>query len=184
MALFSKKKFVLLLVLLLVLLNMASIGMFWFAQSPNWNKAYGVRKKGGHVIGKDHRPNVRDFLISELAFTDAQISEFDKARQTFFVEMRSVNIKLADRREELYLLLAQHPVDSTRIKEDARKMGELEEYLALLTFYHFMDVRSFCTSAQQEKFDQLIDQLITRLFPFQNRQRLRINEGRDLPEGP
>ena len=188
MPLLSKRKFALLLVLVLVALNVASIGMFWLTRGnpgpPPWGKRGFEPPRGHPPTQQVNQQMVRNFLIRELAFDDDQIRRFDDLREAFFQEMAFVNEELADRREELYRLLAEHPVDSIRIKQDAQAMGALEEQLALLIFYHFQEVKAFCTPAQQERFDALIDELIRRLFPFPNRQRHHFQDGRDLPIGP
>ena len=141
----TKDKFLIGLVLLLVLANITSIGMFWLGkptQKPD-------RQKG----------TPSEFLINELKLDKKQQDQLEIFRQEHKLAADLLREQLAIRKNIFFKLLQQPALADTQIINAENAVTATTQKLDLLTFDHFKKVRNICTEIQKEKFDKIIGQV-------------------------
>ncbi len=137
-------------VILLVLLNVATLGTLWFHSG-------GIPRSGPAGRG-----GPGEFMQGRLQFNEAQRKQFEVLRSAYQHESEGFASRLKAARLSLY-----DEIRSGRSSEDvlARLTGEvgaLQSQLELLTMRHFRSVRELCDEQQRTRFDELMRDVFER----------------------
>ncbi len=138
-----KNKFTAWLIVLLILVNMATLVFYW----------------AGHFKHEqDNSP--KNFLAAKLNFTESQKKAyFDLARDhNQNAEKIRQQIKI-DKDVFFQLLQSDSIIDSARNRAAVNVSLSIQS-LDILTFEHFKKVRALCTEEQKPKFDELIQKMV------------------------
>lgn len=152
MALLEKKKFVLILLVLMIVLNLALLGWIWFG--PDGHRGPG---KG----------RARDFLIRELKLDAAQQKQYDVLIEKHHADLRPVQDEMRHTRDSLFDQLASATPDTAIAHRLETKIGTLQAKMERITFEHFQQVRAFCRPDQQKDFDRVIRDALRMMAPPQ-----------------
>ena len=142
-----KNKMIGWLVLLLVLLNTATLTKLWLDK--------GQRGPRGGQGGSE------DLLTKELALTEDQIEQVNSLRNNHFSTMRGIRNEQHKARKTLHELWqndnAQEEVDVL-----SSKIGDLQASMELETYEHFSSIRSLLFNEQKTKFDIIIHDVMRK----------------------
>lgn len=142
----NKTKFLSILIILLLIVNTATLVLFWMQK----NKHPEPPKQGGAF----------QFLIKELNLTREQQDKFEMLRNTHRAKMDSLNQVLKLQKDSLFEGLKK-PQNSLATKAyHLAKISVLTTQIDSEVFDHFTQVRAFCTTEQQVKFDNVIKEAI------------------------
>lgn len=144
----TKYKWMVFLVLILLLSNMALAFFLFFANDKK------SRKKEN---GEDWAMKI----YNEIGLDSTQIVIFKKEKDVFFETMRPVWNQNRQAKENLYKKLASNSSD-TSVLQLLSQIERTNHYSDSFTFTHFVKLRSMCTPEQQVRFDTIIPKLVLR----------------------
>jgi len=139
-------KFLWILILVLVILNIASLTAVWMEQKGDEIPA--IRERA-MMDRRDH------FLKRELNFTPAQQAQFDSLLDNHRDEMQEKMEEIRTLREELMGLMSNQEF-TAEAEEIVRKIGEKQSELELMNYQHFKEVMAICNDEQKQIFLQTI----------------------------
>lgn len=130
----------------LLVLNLGLLGWIWF--SPQ-NRP----REGG---------NPANFLEKELNFTAKQKEQFRLLREDHHERTQAIRDSVRKMKRQFFEQLGK-PMSDADIQKVTADIAEKMARVDKITFQHFRDVRQICTPAQQQKFDEVIDEMLERL---------------------
>ncbi len=144
MYLFSKNKFLGRAVTFLLLLNLFSIGYFW------WRKG-----------GEGRRPKrpieqVTAILKKELQLTEKQAADFKKIRQDFFDKEEPLSRAIRAKRDSMNAAMFNEHTDTTAVKAIARRVADGEYQMELYRLQQAQALKNICTPAQLKQFQNMV----------------------------
>ena len=156
----TRQRFLTIAIIILVLLNLFSLGAIWILQSGRGSSSLPLAhdRRGGEG-------NIVDFLSKELNLTEAQVEAFKTVRRDLDQGRRFLEHEILEARRELVEESFQPNPDSAKVEMLALKIGENQIQLEQLVFEHFVKMRSLCNPEQSEKFDSLIHEILHRSKP-------------------
>jgi periplasmic protein CpxP/Spy len=142
----EKLKFYKMVILVLVVINLLTIGTVWF-----------VKPKGPRPM-----PHERDmtFLSKELGMTGANKMTLDVLETQHHTEKRELLGKNKALRESMFSLLKNNITDSIKINQYVDSILTNQKEIELMTYYHFNKVKTLCTPEQQLKLEETIAEAI------------------------
>lgn len=146
---FTQNRFLVLLVAILLLANLALL--LWF---------FVIRDKG-HGKKEPQRP-VSDWVQQKLGFSKEQAAKFQELRDQHKEAVKPVIDEMQKLKDSLYNLLQKPGVPDSTINGLAEKIGKKQQQWELMIFHHFEQVRAICDSSQLPKFDTLVHRMINR----------------------
>jgi Spy/CpxP family protein refolding chaperone len=144
----AKNKLLTGLVVLLLVANAVTITMFWLGRPKHPSPSKG---------------SPREFLVNELKLDAKQQEQFDMLRKAHHEAADQLRDKIKNAKEAFFDLLKQQNVTDSAKQEAAKAVSVNTEALDLLTLNHFQKIRALCTSEQQKKFDEIIQQVASRI---------------------
>ncbi|MES2560571.1 MAG: periplasmic heavy metal sensor [Bacteroidota bacterium] len=145
----DKIKLLTTLVVLLLLINIATIAGIWKLIDP-------------HTLGlmPPPPPSPKEFIISKLNLDEEQQKVFEELRKEHFEQMQGLQEQIREEKDAMYDLLKSANPDTTQTYLHIAKIMQSEERLERITFDHFRKVRAICNEEQQQHFDAIIDQVM------------------------
>lgn len=143
----SKNKILFWAVILLMIANTAVLVVLW---------------RSHHRQG-ENRGTPAEYLIKELALNNDQQQKLKALADQHHQESERIRGQIKDARDSLFGLLQQANVSDSIKNAAANNVARNLAELDLLTFNHFQQVRAICTSEQQKKFDEIIQDVL-RMF--------------------
>lgn len=149
MDIFSKNKFLAWVIIILIVLNVVTLGALWLQKSRGPVHEYPGRmpedKKGP---GK--------FLEQELDLNEEQSKKFAELREQHRTTADGLLKEMRDAREELFEQVKSDNPDMAKVEELENTIGQKTTELEKATFEHFKQLRAICTDEQKVKFDEVI----------------------------
>ncbi|MEO7312732.1 MAG: periplasmic heavy metal sensor [Chitinophagaceae bacterium] len=164
----SKQRWMVLVLLLLLATNLATLVYLWLPA-----------KQPAIPPGR----NAFDILVKELKMTEAQQAAYATMRDEQQAAVRPLREQMKETKDQLFALLNNDTVGPATVEAAAAKSAAVQQQLDLANFNHFKKLRAICTPAQQEKFDQIIQDVVRQMGPRPGRGPGRRPDG-PLPGGP
>lgn len=136
-----------LVILGLLLLNLTLLGWIWF--SPQNNLRLGGQSPG-------------DFLEQQLKFTTKQKEQFKLLREDHHRKTQTIRDTIRLLKKEFFGKLKK-PLSDAEIAHETAAIAQKMATIDKITFRHFRDIRQICTPQQQDKFDNMVDELLRHL---------------------
>ncbi len=164
-----RQRWLLVLVAILLLTNIATLSIYWF-------------KKPNHEGGPGHDPGNREkrmgqFMFDQMKFDATQEAAYWKLRDSMIDTQRPVVDSMRDAKKRFFDLLNQSNVTDSALITRSNEIAALQKRLDLATFRHFQNVRAICRPDQLQKFDTVIKEIVNRMTPFR-----RMNKQGDSTE--
>ena len=178
MDIFTKKRFTIWTILLLVILNISTISMLWLNQN---------RRPGAPPPRAEARQDQRtlEFLQRELDLTDEQILQYDQLRQAHGEQTRVLINDIRRLKQEMMNEIFYDEPDTTETMEIADLIGEKQTEIEQITFNHFLDLKELCGTEKVGKLRGLVDEFFRRNQPQRGRRRPdRPPDGQRPPHPP
>lgn len=155
---FNKNKWWLIAVIVLLVVNTATLTIFW------------LERKGHNLLGgRPKGAEAQAFLIKELALDSAQQVQYLELVKTHREGTNAIKKQLRDAKDAFFNLISDSTVSEAAIKQAADSASAIEAQIDLLTFKHFQQIRSICTPSQKAKFDSVIKTVVKMMGPSQQR---------------
>ncbi len=133
-------------VVLLLLLNIATLGSIWFRHAP----------------GPPRRPQPREVIICKLHLDKEQKQKYDALIKEHHKEISGIDLKIRKNKQRLYELLADgSPEDKSQALIDS--INACQKKIEQVHLKHFRDIRSLCRLDQLGYYNELAPEL-PRLF--------------------
>ena len=120
------------------------------------------------MVGKEKHPlqpkgTPREFLIKELKLNAKQQEQLEVLVKEHRQAAEQLRGKTREAKESFFDLLKQQNVTDSVKQAAAKSVSIITEELDLLTLNHFQKVRALCTADQQQKFDEIIQQVTSMM---------------------
>jgi Spy/CpxP family protein refolding chaperone len=153
-----RQRWLLVLVAILLLTNIATLSIYWF-------------KKPNHEGGPGHDPGNRDkrmgqFMVDQMKFDATQEAAYWKLRDSMIASQRPVVDSMRNAKKRFFDLLNQSNTTDSALIARSNEIADLQKRLDQATFRHFQNVRALCRPDQLQKFDTVIKEIVDRMTPF------------------
>ena len=176
MDIFTKKRFKIWTILLLVILNISTISMLWLSQ----NKGPGAPPPRGKAR---HDQRTLEFLQRELDLTDEQIHKYDSLRYVHAEQTRILINDLQRLKKEMIDGIFYDEPDTITAMEIADLICDKQIEVERITFEHFLDLKQLCGTEQVHKLQGLVDEFFRKNSP-QGQQKPPPPHRQDRPMNP
>lgn len=145
----KKENFYALVIILLLLLNIGTLGYLW------------IGKPGGHHSPPPDRPERA--LINELQLNEAQQKQFNIFRRRHRRSTDSVQRLIKQTQVALFGLVKQDSMDISLRDSLLHNIEQYESAKHLITIEHFHDIRSILEPEQKELFNEFMEEIGSRI---------------------
>ncbi len=172
MDIFKQNRFLSLVVAVLVILNLATLGMLWMGRPrrpvpPSRPAAAEVRQAP------------EDRLLEELGFDDAQVEQYRRLTRLHRESMRTLNEEVRAIKKRMFDgVLAENPtpeLSESLLAQAQAKQAEIEQR----TYQYFLDLKKLCRPDQQQKLKLLLDEAFRGAPEGRDEGRRQPPPGRD-----
>ena len=163
----NKNRFLNIVILILLIANLTTFGIFWARQTLTKNE------ERRELPRDENNRSAIDFLSHELNFTDAQRNQFEQLKTEHRKLQEPNRHKIEKAKFDFFGLVKNDTVNSTMINEAWGKIAILEKEMDVNTLNHFKLVRKICDSIQKIKFDSIIQKAIIQMRPKPNGRPLQ-----------
>jgi len=140
------------IVIVLLIANITSIGLFWLRQERN--------KPGGNQRGE-----VVEFLVRELKMNETQKAQLIELRKQHRANVQSIRKNQELLKDAFFGLVRQEQATDAEINSALEKVATADKAIDLVTLNHFKAIRKICTAEQQIRFDEIIQEALHMMRP-------------------
>lgn len=169
MDIYKQNKLLIWGIVLLVLLNLTSIGVFLWKEvsrpprrDQTAQQLQNENERPQQMEADRPRPEkneLANILKEELSLDDSQVEKLKKLRRKFFEKEEELIKVIKSERDSMNAAMFNKEVDEKQITDIARRISENEFRMEMLRFEQAKEFRSICTPEQLEKFDELIKEI-------------------------
>lgn len=145
MDIFSRNKFLVRIIIVLIMLNLLSTGALW------WNTMEGP---GGRQPRKG--PGSTQILKDKLRLTKEQEGTIFKIREDFAQKEESLNQLIRSQRDSMNAVMFNPGTDVGYLKKIALRVADNEYRMELLRIEQAQKLKEICTEEQLKEFQHLI----------------------------
>ncbi len=142
--------------ILLVVANMVTLGVFWYYKIHNAPKQPPMGMEGG---------GASSYLIKQLGMDTVQQAKYKELISEHQAKVRELRDQLRTAKDKFFDLLGDTTATVSKVDEASSTIGNLEKELDLQTFAHFRKVRAICTPEQKIKLDNCIKDVMRMMAP-------------------
>ena len=146
-------------VIILVIVNLASLAFIW-------QKSFSRKRNHKHHSEMDHHKDGKDPFVEELkkqiGWTDEQITKVNELKKIKFKNIEEIRDSIPKVKKELLAEIYKTPVDTAKINQLTGKLGEFQSRIEYNFFMHFTDFAGVSTPQQKEKMREYFDAAILR----------------------
>lgn len=147
MEVFAQNKLLKWCVALLVIINVLTLGTFFWKEHSHPNQR--------PIIPDDFR-DVSGILQKELDLTPTQAEQIKKIRADFYEKEKLLSFTIRGERDSMNMIMFNKNTDDSLVKSLARGVAENEYKMELLRLEQAQQLKAICTPQQLEKFDKLV----------------------------
>jgi periplasmic protein CpxP/Spy len=158
-----RQRWLLVLVAILLLTNIATLSIYWL-------------KKPAHDGGPGRDAGNRDkkmgqFMVDQMKFDATQEATYWQLRDSMIAIQKPVMDSIRNAKKRFFDLLNQPGATDSVLILHTNEIADLQKKLDLVTFRHFQKVRAICRPDQLQKFDTVIKEIVNRMTPFKRFNR-------------
>ncbi|MBC8186107.1 periplasmic heavy metal sensor [candidate division KSB1 bacterium] len=172
---FSKKRFSLWTIVLLIGLNLFTLSIIWFNQII----------KPGEFPRRPPRQSEKplQLLQEELDLSDEQIKRYDLLRRDHHQQTQILIREIPRLKREMMDEIFKSNADTLKVMEISKLIGEKQTEIEQVTFDHLLDLKELCGEKQAAKLHGLLEEFFHRQQPME-RHRLPQHRDRNRPMEP
>lgn len=149
------------IIILLIVLNVISVGSIWMLYSKV-NSTQPIRQPDPTQGPPALLERNTRFLINELNLDDKQIQLFKEERISHFSRMRSLRDSISLENEQFFNLIFEQPEDSQKIFTRYEKIIQYHNQIEKLKLNHFLKLASYCDDTQKERLRGIFDEMFVQ----------------------
>ena len=170
---YQQKRVLVIAVVILVLLNVGSMGMIWQNQS----------KKKSINLPQQSYTNGIAFLQDELGLSDEQAEIFKRLRQEHFNNTRANGQRIRQAKDLFFQSMVTADRGDENINALTIEIGELMAKQDMELFLHFQNLKAVCDESQRERLGKIFHQFMRQNAPPGPGGR-GVGPGQGPPPGP
>ncbi len=156
-----RQKWLLVLVAILLLTNIATLSIYWFKKTAHDG---GPGRNGGH-----REKRMGQFLVDQMQFDAGQEAAYWKLRDSMIAIQKPVMDSIRSTKKRFFDLLNHAETTDSTLIAHSNEIAEMQKKLDLVTFRHFQKVRAICRPDQLQKFDTVIKEIVNRMTMFRRK---------------
>ncbi len=141
--------------ILMVLLNLCTLGYILFKPNRGGHGKYAHRMEGRHGHGK--------YFKQRLNLTPEQESSLEKLRAAHEEKMSAYKEKIEGLRKQRFELIKSDSFDAVKADQIALEIGNVHAEMEKQVAEHFLAIRALCTKEQLTGFNDFIDRISERM---------------------
>ncbi|CAN5807090.1 hypothetical protein BH11BAC4_BH11BAC4_15000 [soil metagenome] len=139
--------------IILLVVNIATLAVLWT------NKEAGNKELKG-----PNAPNaVFEFLTKELSLNKMQQESYKKLKDDHQVIQRQLKDSIRNAKDAFFSLISQPDIPDSLLLAYSKKANAFNLQMDIITFRHFQQLRAICDPGQQQKFDNIIQEVMRRM---------------------
>ncbi|MEN9597907.1 MAG: hypothetical protein RL596_218 [Bacteroidota bacterium] len=147
-------KFINLLLIILLVGNMITMGVFWWRQSENPNNQ-----------PRQQRREVLEFLVKELNMSPQQREQLEQLRQDHRRQVPELRREIDIQKEKFFGYLKDTSLSALALDSLFEPVGNAERAFEKSVWLHFSHIRAVCTPTQKEEFDSIVFEALKIMRP-------------------
>lgn len=116
------------------------------------------------------------YFRDELNLSKEQMYKFSQFNPDFRQKVRTINLKLADKRHEMLIEMSKENSDNNKLNLLSDSIGFLHANLKKVTYMYYLSFKNICNQEQQKKLELLFGEMFNSDLPM-------IQNGRGGPGG-
>ncbi len=144
------KQWTITIIVLLLLLNVASIGFMWWKNMP-------------HRLDRRQEEEASEFIIHALNLDAKQQIVYAALIKTHREQMHEADKDLMKNKDAFFDLLKDDNIDSSKILSAVAFIGKAEEKNNLITLQHFQQLKAICNEEQKKKLYAVLKGILGRM---------------------
>ena len=153
---FTKHNFLVAAIVVLIVVNLATIGMIFF-NGPGFHTFNGPRP--GMM---EQPPPGGKFFEDVLRLSDEQKAKFSQLRDEHFAQVKGLIDNSLKAKDDAFNELMKENPDKQKVDSLFEVSGKLQIQLDKLTFEHFVKLKALCTKEQLPAFNKLLNELTAK----------------------
>ena len=153
---FTNNRWLSVLILLLLTANIVTLALLWTNKSSD---------RGDRKLPPPPTGQAFEFLTKELKLDSTQQEAYKKLRDEHQAGQREFQNNIGKAKDNFFKLLQEVNVSDSILQAYSKKVGEFEQQRDVLTFKHFQKLRTLCNKEQQNKFDNIIQEVLKHMGP-------------------
>jgi hypothetical protein len=149
MDIFTRNKFLVRIIVVLILLNLFSLGYLW------WDKK--ERPGPGDRQPRKGKENSTQILRDKLGFTKAQEDAVYQLREDYIRKEEEITGLIRSQRDSMNVVMFHAESDTTFLKHIARRVADNEYRMELLRIGQAQKLKEICTEEQLREFQNLVN---------------------------
>lgn len=154
----NKNRTLIWIIIILVATNLSTIGSFYYHRLTE-TKTEGTKQGEQMAIPGEQRTR---FFRDQLNLTAEQLDQFRDINRTFNRTARSIEMNLAQLREDMITELGTQNPDSTRLDQIAIDVGNNHRELKQVTTTFYLNMKKICTVEQQAKLHEIFQSMLNK----------------------
>ncbi len=154
----NKYRILIWIIVILVATNLSTIGSFYYYRM-NDPKTTDLKQEDQKAIPGEQRTR---FFRDQLNLNAEQLDQFRDINRTFNRTARSIEMNLAQLREDLINELGTPNPDSIRLDQMAIEVGNNHSKLKQVTTTFYLDMKKICTAEQQTKLHEIFQSMLNK----------------------
>lgn len=147
------------LLIVMLLLNLAFIGSWWFMHSKGHNRMAHHDMGGSMPPMHDMKDRGGMFLIKQLDFSDDQQAKADKIFQAHGDKMKRYQAEISRLQKKIFECISTDTPDSVHAFIYADSLGMWRNQIQKEMFRSSVAIRQICTPDQKKKYDELLQNM-------------------------
>ena len=115
-----------------------------------------------HIRGRQSSQSTTGYLSREFQLTKEQDSAFNKMKEEHFKMMKPLWEEIRKTKDSLFRQMNNPDMNDSAIAAFTERIAAKNKLSDEMMFKHFRELRKQCTPEQQQKFDTLIPQMLTK----------------------
>lgn len=105
-----------------------------------------------------------NYIVKELNMSDQQVRAYEQLRNWHHDSIMVLRRQGRELRNDIFDNLKGTNTDSKKVDSLISLVGENQEKIEAVTYFHFKQVRALCNEEQKRKFDNIINDVIGRMM--------------------
>jgi periplasmic protein CpxP/Spy len=156
----ARQKWLLVLVAILFLTNIATLSIIWFNKKPKHSNQAGEPKR-----------RMGQWMVDQMKLDSVQAAAYWKMRDSVVVLQRPLMDSIRNAKKDFYGLLKQPNVTDSMLHTRSNHVAALQKRLDFVTYRHFKEVQSILHEDQLQKFDTVVKEIVDRMTPFRRNKQ-------------
>jgi Spy/CpxP family protein refolding chaperone len=154
----TKYRILIWVIVILVATNLSTIGSFYYHRVTE-EKTTEVKQGDQQALPGEQRTR---FFREQLNLNDEQLDQFREINRSFNHTARTLEMNLAQLREDLVSELGNQNPDSIRLNQIAEEVGNNHRELKQVTIAFYLNMKRICTVEQQVRLHQIFQSMLNK----------------------